>query len=137
MPHNATVIGTSSTIKASSLGMSISSGGIALGIIQINSDMIALALFGLIVSIIVFAHDYHHGNKEEYPSKWAVLTTGIQYILFGSFALPAGFMAVHTYIFSDVMASMLGGIFSAWFSVAFAKALKRRGIKQIEEGKLR
>jgi len=132
MPHNSTVVGNA--IKASSVGIATSGGGISLGVIQISHDMIALAVVGLVVSLLAFGFDYHHSDKK--VSIMATATSAAQYTIFGMFALPAGFTATKTYITSDVMTCMLGGVFASWTIVAVVKAIKTRGIKAIEEKKL-
>ena len=132
MPEKVVI--ASKALKASSVGIATSSGGISLGILQISPDMIVLALIGLVVSLIAFGYDHHHSNVIE--TRMAIITNAAQYMLFGMFALPSGFMAVNKYITNDVMSCMLGGVFFSWTVVAFVKAVKNRGLKEVEGRKL-
>ncbi|MCD6435976.1 MAG: hypothetical protein J7L15_06265 [Clostridiales bacterium] len=121
------IVGTTAVkaIKASSLGIATSTGGISLGMIQIAPDMIVLAFVGLVVSILAFGYDYHHADNES-DSMMSAITNAGMYMLFGFFTLPAAFMATRTYVTDDVMSCMLGGVFAAWTSVYLAKTLKTR-----------
>ncbi len=122
-------------IKASSVGIAASTGGISLGVIQIAPDMIVLAFVGLVVSMLAFGYDYHH-TENSHDSKMAAVTSAGMYMLFGFFALPAAFMATKTYITNDVMSCMLGGVFASWTAVYIAKLLKLRLAKEVDGRKL-
>jgi len=122
-------------IKASSVGIAASTGGISLGVIQIAPDMIVLAFVGLIVSILAFGYDYHHTEPTN-DSRMAAITNAGMYMLFGFFALPSAFMATKTYITDDVMSCMLGGVFASWTAVYIAKTLKARVGKEVDGRKI-
>jgi len=135
MKNQVIEVNATGVIKASSVGVSMSSGGISLGVIQISHDMVVLACIGLIVSILAFAYDFSH-EETQHKNRLAFATALVQYMIFGSFALPAGFMITYSYFTQEVMACMLVGIFSSWVIVAVAKALKKRTVREVDERKI-
>jgi len=135
MPHNSTVIAKVGVIKASSVGIASSSGGFALGVLEVDPFMVILSASALVISIFAFLYDYNHTDKAVRESGMTMFTTLGMYMIFGTPALPAAYTLSLKYT-NDIPASMVVGAFASWFIVAIIKAIKARMLSEIKERKV-
>lgn len=125
----------STQAKASSLGITASSGGISLGFATVSEATIILSIVALVISTFAFLYDHYHTHEDERESGMVMWTTFAMYIIFGTPALPAGYNYSFPYT-EDPTASMVAGFLCSWIVVAVVKAIKLRTVKEIHERKI-